>query len=251
VGTVTVELKDLNVHYESRNQKTQIFSDLRLQVLDNEILTIVGASGTGKTTLLNIIAGFLTPNKGVVDFQTPKPKIGFAFQKPALFPWLSVRANIEFGLRLAAQGKLTQVERHSTVSKLLDVLGLNGIQNNPVNSLSGGQAQRVAIARTLAINPKLLLLDEPFGALDAGTRQQLQEWLKSLKEKLNLTIVLVTHDLEEAIFLGDRVAFLNHETKKVQIFETPNISRLDVTESDTYKQILNQLRKSKEQTWQI
>lgn len=251
MGTSAIQITDVSLAFTRANFRTQIFANLNLEISQGEFLSVVGASGTGKTTLLNLIAGFLQPEHGEIRFTNSKSKISFGFQSASLFPWLSVRDNIEFGLNLKAQGNLNRQERQDRITHLVEILGLENLLQQPVSSLSGGQAQRVAIARTLAIEPEILLLDEPFGALDAGTRHALQDWLKNLQQQLGLTVVLVTHDLEEALYLGDRVALLNHEIKQLQIYECRFTDRFGLTETETHKQILKLLKQTKEQTWQI
>ncbi len=251
MGTSAIEISDVSLAFTQANFRTQIFTNLNLEITKGEFLSVVGASGTGKTTLLNLIAGFVKPEIGDIRFTNSESKVGFGFQNASLFPWLSVRENIEFGLNLKAQGKLDRGEKEDRISHLVETLGLDNLLQQPVHSLSGGQAQRVAIARTLAIEPEILLLDEPFGALDAGTRHALQDWLKHLQKKLGLTVVLVTHDLEEALYLGNRVALLNPEIKQLQTSECHFTDRYGLTETDTHKQILKLLKQTKEQTWQI
>lgn len=242
MGTIAIEIADVSLSLESLDRTTTIFSNLQLAVAENEFLTVVGASGAGKSTLLNLLAGFVTPDSGLITFNESHVVKGIAFQQPYLLPWLNVRDNIEFGLRFRAQGHLGRKARHQHVDELISILGLEDLVNQRPVNLSGGQAQRVSIARALAIQPKILLLDEPFGALDTGTRHQLQDWLKDLQKRLNLTIVLVTHDLEEALYLGDRVALLRNDSLDIQLFESSAIQREDVIGTTSHSQILTQLK---------
>jgi sulfonate transport system ATP-binding protein len=183
----------------------QALDSVSLRVKAGEIVAVVGGSGCGKSTLLRLIAGLDRPSHGRVrlDNETidaPHPGVGLVFQEPRLLPWLTVAQNIGFGL-----SGHTREERDDLVSEVLQRVGLVDCANNWPRELSGGQAQRVAIARALAPRPKVLLLDEPFSALDAFTRASLQEHVLDLWEAFRPTLVLVTHDVEEAAFLADRV----------------------------------------------
>ena len=177
-----------------------VLDSLNLKVKEGEFVAVVGQSGCGKTTLLNAIAGFIK-FKGSIK----KPeKIGFVFQNYAVFPWLSVKGNISFGLK----------KNNKTVKHYLKMTGLNNKGENYSYELSGGQIQRVAIARALAANPDLILMDEPFGALDIYTRDKMQKWLLDIWQKERKTIVFVTHSIDEAIYLSDRVFVLKNKIIK-------------------------------------
>jgi sulfate transport system ATP-binding protein len=190
--------------------------DVSFQVHEGEFLALLGPSGSGKTSLLRIIAGLETADGGEIYLEgvdaSGKPimerKIGFVFQHFALFKHMTVFDNIAFGLRLK-RPKLTEAEIRDRVNDLLKFVHLEGLdQKHPAN-LSGGQRQRVALARVLAVEPKYLLLDEPFGALDARVRKELRRWLRKLHETSGLTTIFVTHDQEEAMEMADRIAILN------------------------------------------
>lgn len=188
-----------------------------LTAAEGEFLALLGPSGSGKTTLLRILAGLETPEHGSISFRgdnlLAKPvrerEIGFVFQHYALFRHMSVADNVAFGMR-SKRGKARQPEKRirARVSELLDLVRLGGLETRYPSQLSGGQRQRVALARALAIEPQLLLLDEPFGALDAKVRRELRRWLRELHEQSGLTTIFVTHDQEEALELADRVAVL-------------------------------------------
>lgn len=185
---------------------------------EREFVVFVGPSGCGKTTLLKLVAGLEQPTEGEVIFNGEKISMtgrdrGMVFQDFALFPWLTVRENIAFGLRLQ---RISKDKIEDTVSYYLKITGLEQFAKNYPASLSGGMQQRVAIARTLANNPKILLMDEPFGALDLQTRSKMQEFLSKLWEENHKTVVFVTHDIEEAIFLADRVFLLSKRPATVQ-----------------------------------
>ena len=189
-------IKNLSVKYNGNS----VLDNLNLEVKENEFIVIVGKSGCGKTTLLNAIAGFIK-SRGIIK----KPqKIGVVFQNYAVFPWLSVKGNISFGLE----------NNNKTVEHYLKMIDLKYKKYNYPFELSGGQIQRVAIARALATNPDLILMDEPFGALDVFTRDKMQKWLLDIWKEERKTIVFITHSIEEAMFLADRVLILKDKNIK-------------------------------------
>jgi len=181
---------------------------LDLHVTPGEFLCIVGPSGSGKSTLLNLLSGFLTPQRGEirvggVPLKGPHRQLTLVQQEPALFPWLTVAGNVAFGLR-----GLRRHERDARVQEALGLVGLDGYGARRVHELSGGQRQRVSLARALAVRPGLLLLDEPFSALDVQTRAALGRELRGIWERQRITVVFVTHHLDEALSLGERVVAL-------------------------------------------
>lgn len=194
-----------------------ILKDLSLNIKEGEFVTLLGPSGCGKTTTLRVIAGFLSPDKGSVFFKgkrinnipAHKREVNTIFQKYALFPHLNVYENVAFGLRIQ---KKPECEIKEKVIEMLRMVNLEKYMNRDVNFLSGGQQQRVAIARALANNPKVLLLDEPLGALDLKLRKDMQAELKSLHHKTGITFVLVTHDQEEALSMSDTVVVMDKGT---------------------------------------
>ncbi len=192
--------------------------DISLDVRDGELLALLGPSGSGKTTLLRVIAGLEHADGGRVvlagedasQLSVQARRVGFVFQHYALFRHLNVRENIAFGLRVRrGQARWPDQRIRARVSELLSLVQLEGLEARFPSQLSGGQRQRVALARALAIEPRVLLLDEPFGALDAQVRRDLRRWLRELHDRTGLTTVFVTHDQEEALELADRVAILN------------------------------------------
>ena len=196
-----------------------VFEDISFQVASGEIFCIVGASGCGKTTLLRQIAGLQRPTSGSIHFEgvpvdRPSRERAIVFQDygRALLPWRTVRANIELGL---ARRGMDQAEVDATVGRLMEVTGLTAAASRYPSELSGGMQQRVQIARCMAQKPRLLLMDEPFGALDALTRQSLQDELMSLAAREDITVIFITHDLEEAIYLGDRVLALGSNPGRI------------------------------------
>jgi sulfate transport system ATP-binding protein len=189
--------------------------DVSLEIPDGSLTSLLGPSGSGKSTLLRIIAGLEQPDSGTVviggeDATRVPPQrrgIGFVFQHYAAFKHMTVRDNVAFGMRIRKQPKDRITAR---VDELLEVVGLSGYHKRYPNQLSGGQRQRMALARALAVEPNVLLLDEPFGALDAKVRAELREWLRRLHDEVHVTTVLVTHDQEEAMTVSDRIAVMDH-----------------------------------------
>ena len=192
----------------------QILKDFNLYINDKEFITLLGPSGCGKTTTLRIIAGFLAPDKGKVIFSGKdvtyvpphKRQVNTIFQRYALFPHLNVYENIAFGLRVQ---KKKEAEIRETVTEMLSLVNLKGFEKRNINSLSGGQQQRVAIARALAVKPRVLLLDEPLGALDLKLRKDMQVELKNIQQRLGITFVYVTHDQEEALSMSDTIVVMD------------------------------------------
>lgn len=186
--------------------------DIDLEISPGEFVCLLGPSGCGKSTLLNAIAGFSLPTSGTLEVSgkpvtAPGPDRGMVFQEYALFPWMTVEANIAFGLDIRGTGK---EEKARIVDDLLDMLGLKEFRHRFPKDLSGGMRQRVAIARVLALDPPIMLMDEPFGALDALTRRSLQDELLRIWRSVGKTIVFVTHSIEEAVYLGSRVVILTY-----------------------------------------
>lgn len=201
-------INNLSVQYNSAQSTKNALSDINLSIKPGTFLTIIGQSGCGKSTLLHTIAKLCKITQGSINFaQKSQPKIGMIFQEPRLMPWLTVEQNIAFGLQKSAW---TQNEIKHKIGQILELVNLTDCQNNYPNQLSGGMKQRVSIARTLVTEPDLLLLDEPFSALDAFTKTILQNELLSWWRQSNgSTAIFVTHDIEEAVLLGQRVVVMN------------------------------------------
>lgn len=205
-----IEVKDLKKTFPLKNEDFVALNGVNLDIADQEFVTVVGPSGCGKTTLLNVIAGLEKASGGqvLVDGESvsgPSPERGVIFQQYALFPWLTVRENVEFGLKLAKKGKK---ETRETAQHFIDLVGLTQFADALPKMLSGGMKQRCALARAYAVNPKLLLMDEPFGALDALTRVNLQGQLLQTWQSEKRTVVFITHDVDEAVFLANRVVVM-------------------------------------------
>jgi taurine transport system ATP-binding protein len=185
----------------------QALKDVSLNIKQGELMSVLGPSGCGKTTLLNIVAGFLAPTEGQIMLNDhpvtgPDAERGMVFQQGALFEWMDVRSNVSFGPRMAGQRESDWAE---TVDHLLDVVGLQDFKEKAVYELSGGMQQRVALARCLANDPDVILMDEPLGALDALTREKMQSLVLKLWKETGKTIILITHSVEEALLLGERL----------------------------------------------
>ena len=190
---------------------------LSFEVHDKEFVCILGSSGCGKTTLLRLIAGLDEARSGSIildgeEIKSPSPKVGFVFQEYSLFPWRTVIDNIAFGLEMKG---MVREERYRIAEHFLDLVNLTQFRNSYPSELSGGMRQRVAVTRALALDPVLLLMDEPFGALDAQTRNMLQQELLGIWEKTRKTVVFITHSVDEAVFLSDRIIVLTSRPGRI------------------------------------
>ena len=242
-----IELKRLSFAYQGRNGLLPVFEDIDLVVETNEFFCIIGPSGCGKSTLLKIVAGFEKPSSGVVTHNGVKikgisPKRAMVFQDDAVFPWLTVQQNVEYGLKVRG----IPIERRRAESRrLIDLVGLTGFEALYPKQLSGGMRKRVDIARALANQPQVLLMDEPFGALDAMTKEMLQVELTRIWENERKTVLFITHDVEEALFLGDRVAIMPPHSSggTFEIVEVPFKRPRDVSikEDPEFQRIRRQL----------
>jgi NitT/TauT family transport system ATP-binding protein len=219
VDTPVIEVRDAHAHYPTATGPLPVLDGVDLRVGPGEVLAVVGPSGCGKTTLLRALQGLATVDSGSVAVLGHAPAentdSGYVFQQPSLFPWWSVRRNIEFGLRLRAHRRRTDDTRRDRVDRLIDLVGLTGFADFRPAALSGGMQQRVNLARALAVDPAVLLLDEPFSAVDTLTRERLQRVLSQTLNALGTAAVLVTHDIAEAVFLGDRVAVMSERPGRI------------------------------------
>ena len=224
--TAKISFRDVSCRFDAGGGNGfQALDRVALDIGDREFVTVVGPSGCGKSTLLNIAAGLVEPTGGqvLVDGRPvagPGPDRGVVFQQYALFPWLTVRQNVEFGLRLAKVGR---AERRRRAQRCIDLVGLGEFAGVLPKALSGGMRQRCAVARAYAVNPDILLMDEPFGALDALTRVQLQDQLLQTWRAEQRTVMFITHDVDEAVYLANRVVVLTarpgriHQTVDVDL----------------------------------
>ena len=214
-----VRVSHLSRIYETANSVVQALDNVSIDIRRGECLSILGPSGCGKSTLLNVLAGFDRQSAGTAEFDGkaipgPSPKRGVVFQDTnALFPWLTVEQNVEFGLRSLSVPKSNRKER---VSQALDLVNLRDFSNSFPRELSGGMRQLVAIARVVVMDADLLLMDEPFAALDAITRQRMQKQLVDIWSKTRFSILFITHSIDEAIYLGDRVAIMSARPGRIR-----------------------------------
>jgi NitT/TauT family transport system ATP-binding protein len=202
-----IDVRNVGVQFGVKGAIVQAVKDVSLNVQPSEFVSLIGPSGCGKSTILSIVAGFLNPSSGEalldgVPITKPGSERGVVFQQYSLFPWLSVRDNVEFGLRMAGVAKST---REQSARTLLGLAGLLAFENHYPDQLSGGMKQRIGIVRALATSPQVLLMDEPFGALDTQTRVVMQEILTNMWQQFRISVLFITHDIDEAIFLSDRI----------------------------------------------
>jgi NitT/TauT family transport system ATP-binding protein len=249
-----IEVEGVCKRYRSRRGETLALDSLSLSVAQREFIAVVGQSGCGKTTLLRILAGLIAPTEGHVKVagqplwdggrrnDDALAKLGLVFQDANLFPWYSVEDNIALPLRLRGQGKRERIER---AHELAELVGLEGFERSYVRELSGGMRQRVAIARALSYNPEILLMDEPFGALDAITRDRMNQELQSIAQRTGATVVFVTHSISEAVFLADRVVLLSARPGRLRSLTQVDYERprsLDVQSEPGFQQTVKELR---------
>ncbi|UCG68291.1 MAG: ABC transporter ATP-binding protein [Thermoplasmata archaeon] len=209
-GIALIRLEHLSKEFDTNGKSVKAIEDMNLSINEGELVSFIGPSGCGKTTILRLIAGLESPTEGKVfergeKVEGPGPNRGMVFQEFALFPWRTVIKNIEFGLEIKG---IPKAERRKIALQYIDLVNLEGFEDAHPNELSGGMKQRVGIARALANDPDVLLMDEPFGSLDAQTRNIMQRELLNIWQKTNKTIIFVTHSVDEALFLSDRVVIL-------------------------------------------
>ncbi|MCT1477872.1 ABC transporter ATP-binding protein [Microbacterium sp. p3-SID336] len=222
--TAMISIRGVSKHYETSRGTVRSLDDVDLDVADGEFITLVGPSGCGKSTLLNLMAGLLMPTEGDVlvagqPVTGPGPDRGVIFQQYALFPWLTARQNVEFGLRVRGMKK---AEREQVAQHYLELVGLGDFAGALPKELSGGMKQRCAIARAYAAQPSILLMDEPFGALDALTRVSMQENLLETWQQERRTAVFITHDVDEAVFLANRVIVMSPRPGRItEVIDVP------------------------------
>jgi len=242
-----IEVSGISVRFGHNGKSFEAVSGVDLEVRPGEFVSIVGPSGCGKSTLLNIVAGFLRPTEGAASvdgaaIRGPGADRGVVFQQYSLFPWLRVRENVEFGLKMRG---VCGSERQSRARTLLGLAGLLSFENHYPDQLSGGMKQRVGIVRALATGPQVLLMDEPFGALDAQTRVVMQEILTNMWQQLRLSVLFITHDIEESIFLSDKVYVMTARPGRIKAeipIPLPRPRTAEMTSSPTFVAIQRQLK---------
>ena len=246
MSTAQIVIQDVNKIFKSSDREVMALKDINLDIPEGQFVCLLGPSGCGKSTLLNAVAGFSLPSSGSVTTSLgkvtgPGPERGMVFQEYALFPWMTVAQNIAFGLEIKGQSK---AEIEACVADLLKKLGLTEFRDRFPKDLSGGMRQRVAIARVLALDSPILLMDEPFGALDALTRRNLQDELLRIWSELGKTVLFVTHSIEEAIYLADRIVVMTYRPgtiKRDMLVELPRLRDPASPEFNAMKRELGQL----------
>lgn len=246
---VQISIKNISKTFRKDNEETIAIKDFSIDIKKGELITIVGPSGCGKTTILRIIAGLLEPTSGSIlvngkPCEGPGSDRGMVFQDFALFPWRSVRKNVEFGMEVAG---IPNDERHERAEKYIKIVGLEKFADARVHELSGGMKQRVGIARAFVNHPEVTLMDEPFGALDAQTRNIMQSQLLKILQNTEQTIIFVTHSVDEALFLSDRVIILTKRPATIKqiidvTWQRPR-DRADMEFVALRKKILEELEK--------
>jgi NitT/TauT family transport system ATP-binding protein len=253
---LSLKIQNINktFHGNDNGDEVQVLKDLNYDIGDGEFVSIIGPSGCGKTTLLRIIAGFEQPSSGEVlidgrRVDKPDPAVGLVFQEYALFSWRNTRENIEFGLEIKG---LSAGERRALAAEYIESFGLTGFEKSYPRELSGGMQQRVAIARTLINNPRVVLMDEPFGALDSQTRNSLQQFLVDVWKTRSETVIFITHNIDEAVFLSDRIVVLSKRPGEIKRVFDVNSScprprdRTSEASNNLRREILRYLEKEKE-----
>jgi ABC-type nitrate/sulfonate/bicarbonate transport system ATPase subunit len=238
----TVELADVWKEFVKNGRRVEALQAIDVTIARNEFVALLGPSGCGKSTLLNMVAGFDAPTRGRALFngepvRAPDPRRAVVFQEPALFPWYTVRENLAFGPKTQ---RLAAAQYEPKVQLFLDQVGLTGFESHYPAELSGGMKQRVGIARVLVMEPEVLLMDEPFGSLDAQTRSVMQELLLAVWERHHQTVLFVTHDIEEALLLADSVFVMTARPgriKKRLAVDLPRPRALEVTTSPYFNEM--------------
>jgi NitT/TauT family transport system ATP-binding protein len=246
MNTTHIQVSGVNKVFKTDSREVIALKDINLDIEQGQFVCLLGPSGCGKSTLLNAIAGFSLPSSGTITADSklvtgPGPERGMVFQEYALFPWMTVEKNIAFGLEIKG---MPQAEIDAKVAQLLAMLSLSDFRNRFPKDLSGGMRQRVAIARVLALDSPIMLMDEPFGALDALTRRNLQDELLRIWAELKKTIIFVTHSIEEAIYLADRIVVMTYRpgtVKRDMLVELPRLRDPASAEFNALKRELGQL----------
>lgn len=224
---IKLSLKQISKEFTVKNKDFEVVRNISFDVYDNEFLVMLGPGLCGKTVLLNMIGGLETPTQGGIFLEgekitTSDPRIGMVFQRLALMPWKTVMENVEFGPKLKGMDK---TERRKIAQKYIDLVGLTGFEKSYPDELSGGMKQRVGIARAYTNEPQILLMDEPFGQLDAQTRYAMQDELIKVWQQAKRTIIFVTNNIEEALYLGDRIILLSKRPASIKEIYNINLPR--------------------------
>jgi NitT/TauT family transport system ATP-binding protein len=246
-STGLIECRDIGVVYGADDAKVQAVKDVSLNVQPGEFVSLIGPSGCGKSTLLSIVAGFTKATTGQatldgVPIRKPGSERGVVFQQYSLFPWLTVRKNVEFGLKMAG---VPRAKRETDARTLLGLAGLLAFENHYPDQLSGGMKQRIGIVRALATSPQVLLMDEPFGALDTQTRAVMQEILTNMWQQFRISVLFITHDIEESVFLSDRVYVMTARPGRIKAeikVPLPRPRTAEMTGSKEFTDLVRQLK---------
>jgi NitT/TauT family transport system ATP-binding protein len=247
VSSGFIDVRNMGVTFGANGSSVVAVNDVSLNVQPGEFVSLIGPSGCGKSTLLNIVAGFMKPTSGeaLLDGRAitkPGSDRGVVFQQYSLFPWLSVRKNVEFGLKMAG---VDLTRRESTSRALLDLAGLLAFENHYPDQLSGGMKQRIGIVRALATSPQVLLMDEPFGALDTQTRVVMQEILTNIWQQFRISVLFVTHDIEESIFLSDRIYVMTARPGRIKAeikVPLPRPRKAEMTDTREFMDLVQELK---------
>jgi NitT/TauT family transport system ATP-binding protein len=246
-GKGFIDVRNVGVQFGVKGAMVQAVKDVSLRVQPSEFVSLIGPSGCGKSTILSIVAGFLNPSTGEalldgVPITRPGSERGVVFQQYSLFPWLSVRDNVEFGLRMEGVPKS---KREQSARTLLNLAGLLAFENHYPDQLSGGMKQRIGIVRALATSPQVLLMDEPFGALDTQTRVVMQEILTNMWQQFRISVLFITHDIDEAIFLSDRIYVMTSRPGRIKAEITVPLPRprtAAMTETRDFVELVHRLK---------
>ncbi|MEO7577041.1 MAG: ABC transporter ATP-binding protein [Massilia sp.] len=222
-----IDVRDVSISFTARKTVVEAVREVSLQVKPGEFVSLIGPSGCGKSTLMNAVAGFTDTDSGTVlldgkGIDGPGSDRGVVFQQYSLFPWMTVRKNVEFGLKMKG---MPASRRETQARTLLGLTGLLAFENHYPSQLSGGMKQRVGIVRALATSPQVLLMDEPFGALDSQTRSVMQEILTNMWQRLRLSVLFITHDIEEAVFLSDKIYVMTARPGRIKAELKVNLPR--------------------------
>lgn len=243
-----ISIENVSLNYYSSSGEINALENINFNIFPGEFVCLLGPSGCGKSTLLKIIAGFIKPTSGVIKMDAKIIKgidwnRGVIFQQPPLYEWLSVEQNIEFGLKMR---RIPKMQRKEEIKKIINKIELGEFSSKKIYELSGGMKQRVAIARALINNPRVLLMDEPYGALDALTREKMQDMLRKIWWETGKTILFITHDVDEALSLGTRILVMSKRPGKVikefdvnftKNYITYNLSLSDIRYSEKFREI--------------
>jgi NitT/TauT family transport system ATP-binding protein len=242
-----VELRNIGVVFGRGDAEVQAVQDVSLNVQPGEFVSLIGPSGCGKSSLLGILAGFSKPTTGNatlngVSINKPGSERGVVFQQYSLLPWLTVRKNVEFGLRMKG---VPRSQREKAARSLLALAGLSAFENHFPDQLSGGMKQRIGIVRALATSPEVLLMDEPFGALDTQTRSMMQEILTDMWQQFRISVFFITHDIEESVFLSDRIYVMTARPGRIKAeirVPLPRPRIAEMTRTPEFTQLVHELK---------